>query len=748
MSVKVAKIAVSKATYWIDRPYDYLVPDEMRQYVRPGVRVRVPFSRGNKLCEGIILDVSDGSDYPDLKYIAELIDREPVMSEAQLKLALFMRDRFFCTVFEAVRAILPSGFWFNKEGKRRINDAFVEIASLNISSEEAFSLSQSMSRKSPKQAAILEILSGFVSMPLRDLLLYSDASRQSFNALSDRELVTISHKEIYRIPKQTEENYSSLPVLNSEQQAVFENLSEQIFRGEPAVSLLYGITGSGKTSVYARLIDECLSSEKDAILLVPEISLTPQTISVFRSYFSDKVAVLHSGLADSERYDEWMRIKRGEAKVVIGTRSAVFAPVNNLGIIIIDEEQEQTYKSENAPRYNARGIARFRCWEEKAPLLLGSATPDIVSMYNSRNSVYSLYSLKNRYNESGLPEVSVVDMRKELIEGNGSDISTVLYGELKKNIENGEQSILFINRRGTYKQVVCSSCGYTYSCPKCSVSLTYHGKGNRMICHYCGYSCKVGESCPDCGGRLIFLGTGTQKVVDELNGLFPDVEVLRMDADSLSEYGSHDSLFNEFLSRKIPILVGTQMVSKGLNFNNVTLVGVINADHSLYSGNYRASEETFSLLTQVIGRSGRGEKTGRAVIQTFTPDNPVIRFAAAQDYDSFYDYELPFRQIQNMPPFSDLFRIVVIGTEENKALNCAKEIADSLRKNKGGFENLTVFGPSALPVAKVNNRFRFAVGISCRNSAALRRKISETIIACNKDKRFRELYIFGDYNPV
>lgn len=748
MSFRVAKVAVAKATYWIDRPYDYLIPENAETQLCPGMRVKVPFSAGNRLCEGIVLSLAEESSFGKLKQIAEVLDREPVLTNEQIKLALFMREHFFCTVYEAVRTILPSGFWFNTEGRRKINDAFVEIASLCVSPEEALELSEKLARSAPQQSALLDTLAGFERIPSRELLKYAEASRATLLTLQKKDYVALEKHEIYRRPPMPKAEHRELPALSSEQQQAYDGLRQKLFTDEPSVSLLYGVTGSGKTGIYAHLIQACLKENRGAILLVPEIALTPQAISVFSSYFGDRIAVLHSSLSLSERYDEWKRIRDGEADVVIGTRSAVFAPVRNPGIIIVDEEQEDTYKSESSPRYHAVDIAKFRCSSERIPLLLGSATPNLVSMYKAREGVYSLFSLKGRYGDAQLPEVEIVDMREELLRGNGSDISTRLAEELRRNFDRGEQSILFLNRRGASKLINCPTCGYVYKCPRCSVSLTYHSVGNRLICHYCGYSRRVDERCPDCGGILNYSGTGTQLLSDELKKLFPDVEILRMDADTLAEVGSHDAVFDRFIEEKVPLLIGTQMVSKGLNFENVTLVGVISADQSLYSGDYRASEQTFSMLTQVVGRSGRGRKTGRAVIQTFSPQNDVIRFAAAQDYDSFYDAELEFRRMQNMPPFSDILRITAIGSDENRTCRCAADIAACLKRDLVEEDVALVLGPSPLPVARVNNRYRFAVNLVCHSNRKIRNYVANLITVCNKDKNYSGISIFADSNPL
>jgi primosomal protein N' (replication factor Y) len=592
LPVLIAKIAVSAATYWIDRPYDYLIPEELSHTVLPGTRVYVPFSKGNRRVEGIVLAVVDGSRYESLKPVLAVLDEQPILTEEQIHLALFMRERFFCTVYDAVKAILPSGLWFKADGSRRVNDKTVEMARLSVPSEDASDLADRIRHRSPRQAELLDLLCSFEALPVKDLLLHANASRASLKALCEKELVSLYQREVFRRVEMPPEELTSFPVLNAEQQAVFEKLSELANSGKAGCALLQGVTGSGKTSVYIHLIHQQLSRGKSAILLVPEIALTPQMLRTFSGHFGDEVAVLHSSLSLGERYDEWKRIRSGRAHLVIGTRSAVFAPVQDLGILIIDEEQEETYRSENAPRYHARDIAKYRCSKSGCLLLLGSATPELVSRYQAQIGRYAYFRLDKRFNEQALPQVRIVDMKRELRQGNGGCISSILAEELQKNLDAGEQSILFLNRRGANKLISCGDCGYTYKCPRCSVSLTYHSVNRRLLCHYCGFSRRVDENCPSCGGRLKYVGAGTQLVVEELQSLFPERTILRMDTDSVAPVGSHEELFERFRKENIPFLVGTQMVTKGLNFENVTLVGVLSADQSLYEGDYQAGEKT------------------------------------------------------------------------------------------------------------------------------------------------------------
>lgn len=743
----VAKIAVSAAPYWIDKPYEYAVPDDLLGRVQPGIRVAVPFSAGNRRSEGIVLALSNKAEYEKLKDISEVLDTEPVLTQQQIQLALFMRERFFCTVYDAVRAILPAGLWFDRDGRRRVSDKTVETIRLTVPAREALDTAEAMQKNAPAQARILRELAPYGEMPLRELLLFTGCARTTVKKLISTGLAESIKREVFRIPEFSAGDRLKMPVLNDEQQSAFEGLDMLASSGKAAVSLLEGVTGSGKTSVYIRLIDAVLKRGKSAILLVPEIALTPQMLYTFSSYFGDDIAVLHSSLSPGERYDEWKRLKTGRAHVAIGTRSAVFAPVDNLGILIIDEEQEDTYRSENNPRYDARDVAKYRCFKNSCLLVLGSATPDLVTRYCAERGRYSRFVLRRRYNEMKLPEVKIIDLKNELRRGNEGSISVPLRTELLENLERGEQSILFLNRRGAHKLVTCGECGFVYKCPHCSVSLTYHSVNRRLICHYCGYTRRVDEVCPDCGGILKYIGAGTQLVEEELHSLFPGTEILRMDADVLSGSMTHEQVFERFRAENIPIMIGTQMVTKGLNFENVTLVGVLSADQSLYSGDFRAAERTFSLITQVIGRSGRGQKAGRAVIQTFTPSSEVIRQAARQDYDAFYQSEIILRKLQDSPPFSDLLSVTASGAEERAVVDACRFVKNRLCFLLGQKEKTEFLGPTPLTVVRVNNRFRYRIIIKCRSDSAIRNAVSGVITECSTDKRFRGISFYADNDP-
>jgi len=815
LQIPVAKVAVLAATFAFDRPYTYKIPQPLTDTLRLGCRVMVPFSRGNRPCEGMVLALDQAQDDPKLKPITRQLDPEPILSPELIRLAIWMHDRFFCTIYDALHAILPAGVWYRVstvycaapeldtdaaltlcgrsrqrrlaletvlahggrcpletlqtafgdkdpastlhwlveqklltvEGveKRVVRDKQLEYASLAVSLEEAQEEIRHR-RRAPHQVAILELLCTIGRASADEVCQFTGAPKTSMKALVQQELVHIDTEPYFRRPTHYSGQPKPIPALTAAQAEVFSGLQALLRSPDAQAALLFGVTGSGKTLVYLHLIEQALAAGQGAILLVPEISLTPQMIEAFSAYFGDAVAVLHSGLPLSERYDEWKRIRAGLARVVVGTRSAVFAPMENLGLLIIDEEQEDTYKSESTPRYHARDVAKFRCAQHRALLLLGSATPDVVSRYYAETGRYHYFTLPDRFNARKLPDVIIADMKQELRNGNSGSISSVLYAELEENLRRGEQSILFLNRRGASKLVTCAECGATYSCPNCSVSLTYHQGNQMLVCHHCGYRQRVDDRCPVCGGELRFLGDGTERIEADVHALFPGVETLRMDADAIAMAGTHEALLQRFARERIPIMIGTQMITKGLNFENVTLVGVLNADQSLYVGDYRANERTFSLITQVVGRSGRGDAPGRAVIQTFTPANETIRQAARQDYDAFYRSEIALRQLNGTPPFSEVLAVTVSGAQENAVVRCCAYIRDYFRQTVG--ERAEVLGPAPLPVVRMNNRYRYRVTLYCNQSREVRRAAANIVMYCNTEKSFRDVTVFADDNPL
>nr|WP_325212258.1 primosomal protein N' [uncultured Oscillibacter sp.] len=808
----IVKVAVSAAPYHIDKPYDYLVPAGLEELAIPGVRVTVPFGRGNKLSEGMILARGEGKKVRGLKALSNLLDREPVLDGAGLALALWMRQRYFCTMSEAVRTILPAGLWYRlreiwrlqaeldpetaraaaagvrhgpevletlersggsagldalrdahgddvlsalraleKAGivwhetaaKQKVGDKTRLMAELALSSEEALALTEAKRRSSPARYEVVKLLAANGKTACADISYFTGASLRILRGMEKAGLLVFSEMEQLRVSLPVNVEPGPPIVLNEEQQQAFDGLRELAAAGRTSGALLQGVTGSGKTQVYLRLVQEILSKGRTAIVLVPEIVLTPQMMAKFSSYFGEDVAMLHSGLRMTERYDQWKRVRRGEVKVVLGTRSAIFAPLRNLGVVILDEEQEGSYLSENPPRYHTRDIAKYLCARDKALLVLGSATPSVETAWAAAEGQYHKALLRRRYNEQNLPQVLIADLRQEIKAGNPGLVGADLRRELERNLEAGEQSILFLNRRGGSRMLLCGECGYVPECPRCSAPLTYHFANGRLMCHHCGHSQRGFDACPSCGGIMKRIGAGTQKVEEELAGLFPGAGILRMDADTTAE--GHEKLLRRFEKERIPILLGTQMVAKGLDFENVTLVGVLAADLSLYLENYRAAERTFSLLTQVVGRAGRGGKSGRAVIQTYTPENDVIQCAARQDYERFYEGEIRMRRLRRLPPFADLFTLTVSGAEEGAVLRAAIGIRDQLRKRFGDGE---VLGPAPAPVLKVNNRYRYRVLLVGKNNKETREEIGGLLRAFAGNGANRGFNLFAECNAA
>ena len=743
MSRLIARVAVSAATFHIDKPYDYIVPEKLVNSAVAGMRVTVPFGAGNRKSEGVILSLTTEGARKNLKSVLSFLDESPVLAEENIRLALWMSDRFFCTVFEALRAMLPAGMWF-KDGVRRSNDKTVKWVSLCIPGEEAFAFARQKQKSAPKQSAIVKLLAEAGDMTVKEISDIAGAAPSVVKTLENLGIVEINEQIVFRRPDITMPHSAGPIELNAEQQAAYDDLAKLLRRSEPGAALLFGVTGSGKTLVYIKLIEETIDAGKTAIVLVPEIALTPQAVAIFNAYFGDEVAVLHSALGVGERYDEWKRIRSGSVRLVVGTRSAIFAPLSDIGLIVIDEEQEHTYKSENSPRYHARDVAKYRVAHSNALLLLSSATPSVESMFNAKSGKYKLVHIDKRYNDKKLPSVISADMKKELKNNNTSSISSVLRHELEQNIVANEQSILFVNRRGTNSLVACGECGYTYRCERCSVSMTYHASYKRLLCHYCGFSIPVADCCPECSGKLRFVGAGTQKVESELREFLPDSEIIRMDADTVARHNSHDKLLAMFRETRAGILLGTQMVTKGLDFENVTLVGIISADSLLYMGDYRAHERAFSLITQVVGRSGRGEKPGRAVLQTFTPGHDIITLASKQDYYEFYEREIILRGVLGSPPVQDLMALTATGVDEASVLSGCLLLKAALENYLRSDKSIKLLGPAPAPVSKINNRFRYRVLVSCENTKSLRETVAHTLKEFSRDKRSRGVTVYAD----
>ncbi len=653
-------------------------------------------------------------------------------------------------VKKVIHLLLSSGFISVSENiMQKISDKTERFVKLATSESE---VDQYVTRKKVKTTVAegLEILKRAGSISAKELCYFTGMSTAQLNTLKKNGIITFEAVETYRRPRPEGFLDKRDIQLNEKQKEAYDGIVSQLSE-VPACALLYGVTGSGKTLVYFKLIEKIISMGKTAILLVPEISLTPQLLRQVYSQFGERTAVMHSALSSGERYDEWKRIKNGEVDVVVGTRSAIFSPLENIGIIILDEEQEDTYKSSSNPRYHARDVAKFRCVSESALLLLGSATPSVESMYYAKNGRYKLYSIPERFNENPLPEVIISDARKNLHSGKDMVIGRELYNELAINIEKGEQSILFLNRRGASKYAVCSECEEVPECPNCSVPLVFHSKNMRLMCHHCGFSKKAVNECEKCGRKMRFVGSGTQRVEQELFELFPGIEIIRMDMDTTTGKASHEKLLNRFRDEKVPILLGTQMITKGLDFENVTLVGVISADQAMFNENFKASENAFSLITQVVGRSGRGAKKGRAVIQTYSPGNSLISAASKQDYERFFSEEIKIRENRNFPPFSDIFSLVVFAENELTALNTCLNVGNKIKAaldNEYADIQAYVFGPAPASIIKVNGKYRYKLSVCTKNSKRARDMLSRIIRDFVSDKKNKGISLIPDINST
>lgn len=809
----VCGVAVSAATYAIDKLYDYSIPEPLIPAVKVGCRVLVPFGRGNKKVEGMVLVLRpEAYSAQRLKPVTEVLDEEPVLDATQIKLGIWLREHLYCTFFDCLRLMLPSGLWFQRketytlvqqpvlplsqplqeimdlfsedvpertveeirrftngrctgvmlsqleaEGylvyhsniKQRTLDKTERILSLAIDPAEAM---QKASRaRTPAQMDVVSLLSDGCSMSQKEVLYMTGISESALRGMVRKGILEQSSIETLRVPDYSMIEQIPAPVLSNEQEQAYQGIRQLLDSGKPEAALLFGVTGSGKTQIYLKLIDDVLAQGRSAIMLVPEIGLTPQFIRLFVGRFGDTVSVLHSALSAGERYDSWKKIRSGRARVVIGTRSAVFAPVRDLGLIVLDEEQDSAYKSEQSPRYHARDVAKRRVQQENAVLLLGSATPSIESYYGAQQGRYPMFTLRERYQGAALPQVTIADIRGESRAGWTYTIGQTLYEALQENLERGEQSILFLNRRGNSRVIGCSMCGWVPECPSCSTTLTYHSVSGRAMCHFCGASIEISGLCPVCYSPHLFTECpGTQKVEEELHAILPKARVLRMDADTTSKKGSHHHLLEIFAKGRADILLGTQMVAKGLDFDHVTLVGVLDADQSLFAQDYRAKERTFSLITQVVGRAGRRGKQGRAIIQTYNPDHPVLLCAARQDYEQFYADEIESRQALLMPPVEQM--LMLTGTGENEsdvlaALLRLKQRILSLMEGQFSDFHYPVLGPSPASVVRVMGRYRYHLILRCPDNKRRRQLISGVLIEFSKDNKNRGVSLFADLNP-
>ena len=745
-----AQIYLIDAPYAIDRPFDYECPESLLSAIRPGCAVKVPFGMQNRLRVGIVVSLCERAQSDKTKPVHSVIADRYVLSEEMLGLCLFLKEYTLCTFGDAVRCVLPPGALAEVPNVR-----YRKVYALAVSKEEAEAallLTGKDRIRSEGQRRALAFLVELGSADASVLHEQPGVETAHLSRLVERGLITLSLSEEYRNPYSTYQGKACpTPIaLSPAQERAYESIRTLLETDAPAAALLYGVTGSGKTQVMMKAIDRTLALGKDAILLVPEIALTPQTVNIFCRRYGERVAVIHSSLSQGERADAWRRIRDGYVDLVVGTRSAVFAPVQDLGLIIIDEEHEHTYKSEQDPKYHARDVAAYRAGKSRALMLLASATPSIESFYKAKKGNYTLVPLRERYGGVRLPRAVIVDMREELRLGNLSPISQRLYEELEGVSEREEQAILFLNRRGYHSQISCKGCGEVVRCPRCSISLTHHSDrtGGRLLCHLCGYSSAVPTACPDCASdKLSFLGFGTQRVEGDLGQMLTDMPVMRMDADTTTEKLAYDRMLEDFRAGRARILLGTQMVTKGHDFPRVTLSGVVLADTSLYVSDFRAAERTFSLLTQVIGRAGRAKDGGVAVIQTFSPDSEVIRLACEQNYDAFYEGEIALRRELTYPPFCDMVQLTLIGGNEQSVLAAATALTAKMEELlSSAYADLPfmVFGPFEAQVYKVNNDFRMRIVVKCKLNQRSRRFFHDLKVG---EARTRDVVLAVDLNP-
>ena len=805
-------ILTNATAHSLGREFDYSVPPELEAKAVVGMRVLVPFGVRNSAEEGIITQITDKSNFDKIKDIKSFVGDSPACTEKQIEFCKWMQKKYLCSfsqVYKLVRppkASLKISIWVSlsekidgefTENQQKIidtlkklegtaelseltellggrvkkdiyalNDAgileigenikemmsakFIRKAHLELGIEDAYEIADELfARRAKTQANMLLMLADSGDVSTADLVLAVSGNYNSLNSLVEKGFVSIYNERIIR-QAYNEEKYKATNkyIPTEEQKPIIEYLNNLIDKGRHEKILLRGVTGSGKTEVFLQAIEHCISLNKQAIMLVPEISLTPQMVERFVGRFGNKVAVIHSGLSQGERFDQWSRIQNAEVSVVVGARSAIFAPFENIGIIILDEEHENSYKSETAPRYHAGDIAIKRGSDSGAPVLFASATPEVSRYYKALNGEYTLFEMHKRYNENPMPKARIVDMRAELFDlHNHSPISIRLQEEIRLNLEKGEKTVLFLNRRGYNTFVSCRECGKVIECENCSIAMTYHKKTDKLVCHYCGETIDNVTECPECSSKYVrFFGTGTQRIEDELSKLFPEAKILRMDYDTTSGKGGHESVLNKFKEGDADILLGTQMVTKGLDFPEVTLVGVLAADTALNVDDFRAGEKCFSLITQVCGRAGRGDIEGRAVIQTYQPQNRTINFAKDQNYIAFYENEIIYRKRMEYPPFCDIVYILVMGETEEDAETEILNIGEILKEEETKGNNIIkIIGPSPAPIHKIKNKYRHRIILKVKDSDKLSSVLSG-IKEAHEKSRLKNLLTI-DINP-
>ena len=734
---KTVGVAVSNATFHFDKLYTYAVMPDQQDTVRLGSMVLVPFGRGSRARMGVVLACDAEPESAKLKFLFDVAPASACLTPELLRLVHFLKERTFCTYYEAVKAVIPYGAQYKPTVAE---DGVTPVLQKQLvrHTENAYKLVGTLPpkpRPTAKQLAAVALLAG--GERTLSALEEKGISRAVLDNLCAKGVLECS-----KVNKSID-LYSSIPLKNEpillteEQQAAYDALLPGLEDAAPHSALLYGVTGSGKTLVFLKLIEHCLQMGRRALVLVPEISLTPQMILRLKSQFGKRVAVQHSALNHTERLLQWQMIQDGGADIVVGTRSAIFSPLENIGLVIIDEEQEHTYRSESAPRYSAHEVARQRAAENGALLLLASATPSTESYYAAQHGRTQLVRLTKRYGGNPLPKVQIVDMRAELASGNPREISLAMEDAIRHNLEAGKQTILLLNRRGYQTVAQCEDCREVLKCPKCSVPMVYHKSAHKLLCHYCGSQLDPPPArCPACGGKLQYRGFGTQKAEEELAKLFPEARILRMDQDTTAAKDAHEKLLAKFARHEYDIMVGTQMVAKGLDFEDVTLVGVLGIDSLLFAQGFRAYETVFSLITQVVGRSGRAKDPGFAIIQTTDPDNPVLNLAAAQDYDAFFEQEIAYRKLGLYPPFCGLCVVGFAGPKESEVARASARFAALLGRQAAKQPDLPlrVLGPTPGSIEKINDFYRYKLTVKCRNDRRFRDLIRETLTLYEQEK--------------
>ncbi|WP_271003499.1 primosomal protein N' [Listeria seeligeri] len=792
--INIAKVIVDVPAMQVDRPFDYFIPEDLEELIRPGMRVSVPF--GNRKIQGFVTELGETEENPKLKGIDGVMDLAPVLNEELMELGDWLAEDTLSFRVSAYQAMLPAalrakyekyflrldeenteleqlfegyetldwkvaearnllkslGKWV-REGsvevvyqvKNKTTNKKIRMINCLKSPHELMELIENMPKNAKAQTRVLAFFQVFegTEISVAELKKQAETSEATIKKLAEKGIISIQEKIVSRDPyKHHHFEKSEALTLLPDQQTACEKIIEA---KKQETFLIHGVTGSGKTEIYLQTIEAKLKEGKEAIVLVPEISLTPQMVERFKSRFGSEVAVLHSALSSGEKYDEWRKIERKEARVVVGARSAVFAPFENLGIIIIDEEHEASYKQEDNPRYHARDVAIWRAMKYQCPVVLGSATPSLESFARAKKGVYTLIELPSRVNDRAMPEVNVVDMREELRKENRTEFSTELLEKIKDRIAKKEQTVLMLNRRGYSSFVMCRDCGYVVECPNCDISQTYHQASNKMKCHYCGHEEAVPKKCPSCEGEHIrYFGTGTQKVEESLTKLIPEARVIRMDVDTTRTKGAHEKLLRSFRNHEADILLGTQMIAKGLDFPDITLVGVLNADTMLHLPDFRASERTFQLLTQVSGRAGRHERTGEVVVQSYNPEHYSIEFAKKHDFIGFYHHEMQLRKMGAYPPFYYLTMINVSDENEMKAIRTIQEMVNFLRGKLG--PEAVILGPVPSTIARIKNKYRYQCIIKYKIEPNLKQELKTLITHYQKDQQ-KGLTINIDVQP-